>query len=401
MPSLDCGTLAPPADAAPVMRGSQQFQSMRFIRFVGRAMLAATVLSASSLAWSEGIVLGQIGPFTVLPVNDAVEVNQGIKAYMAQANKTGIKGQKITLFEADDRYSGDGFVEQFPLALEKKPIAFVSPIGSAAIKRMLDDKLLDTAPVVIVNAVPGAESLRAPGHPKLFHIRAGDKQQIEKIITHTRTLGITRVAVLYQDLPIGTSGWAMAQEAAAAAGLSLKGEISPTELAALDAAAERVAKLDAQTVLVLGAPRFMADGIAALRKAGVSQSIFVLSYVPPGLIVKLVGVKGARGVGIAQTFPNPNGKTLPLHREFHAAMKEAFPQVTEYTPFQLEGYLSARTVGEALKRSKELTAASLQSTLSTMGMVDFGGFRVDFSKGNVGSRFVDIGVIGADGRLRY
>lgn len=83
------------------------------------------------------------------------------------------------------------------------------------------------------------------------------------------------------------------------------------------------------------------------------------------------------------------------------AMVEAFPQVTEYTPFQLEGYLSARTVGEALKRSKELTAASLQSTLSTMGMVDFGGFRVDFSKGNVGSRFVDIGVIGADGRLRY
>ena len=58
-------------------------------------------------------------------------------------------------------------------------------------------------------------------------------------------------------------------------------------------------------------------------------------------------------------------------------------------------------MGEALKRSKELTAASLQSTLSTMGMVDFGGFRVDFSKGNVGSRFVDIGVIGADGRLRY
>ena len=55
-------------------------------------MLAATVLSASSLAWSEGIVLGQIGPFTVLPVNDAVEVNQGIKAYMAQANKQSVWG---------------------------------------------------------------------------------------------------------------------------------------------------------------------------------------------------------------------------------------------------------------------------------------------------------------------
>lgn len=35
-----------------------------------------------------------------------------------------------------------------------------------------------------------------------------------------------------------------------------------------------------------------------------------------------------------------------------------------------------------------------------MGEIDFGGFRVDFSKGNVGSRYVDTGVIGSDGWLR-
>ena len=35
-----------------------------------------------------------------------------------------------------------------------------------------------------------------------------------------------------------------------------------------------------------------------------------------------------------------------------------------------------------------------------MGEIDFGGFRVDFSKGSVGSRQVNIGVIGSDGRLR-
>jgi branched-chain amino acid transport system substrate-binding protein len=33
--------------------------------------------------------------------------------------------------------------------------------------------------------------------------------------------------------------------------------------------------------------------------------------------------------------------------------------------------------------------------------LDFGGFRVDFSQGNLGSRFVDIAVIGADGKMRY
>lgn len=369
-----------------------------------RSVLAASLVCTGTLALAQGIVLGQIGPFTKLPVPDAVEVNQGIKAYVAQANKAGIKGQKVSLFEADDEYSPEGFLAQFPKALEKKPVALISPIGSAAIKRMLDDKLLDAAPVVVMNAVPGAESLRTPGHAKLFHIRAGDKQQIEKIVTHTRTLGMTRLSALYQDLPIGTSGMAMAQEAAKATqGITLQGVKSATDAAALDAAAQQLAKQDAQGVLVLGAPRFMAEGIAALRKAGVKQSIFVLSYVPAGLIVKLAGVEGARGVGIAQTYPNPNGKTLPLHREFQAAMKEAFPAVQEYTSFHLEGYLSARTVGEALKRSKDAnpSAAALASTLTSMGEIDFGGFRVDFSKGNVGSRFVDIGVIGSDGRLRY
>ncbi|MDP4078536.1 ABC transporter substrate-binding protein [Acidovorax sp. A1169] len=379
--------------------------STKPILLLCRSLLAASIFwFASSQVFAEGIVFGQIGPFTKLPVPDASEVNQGIKAYMLQANKVGIKGQKITLFDADDQYSAEGFLEQFPKAIAKKPLALISPIGSAAIKRMLDDKLLDTAPVVVMNAVPGAESLRTPGHAKLFHIRAGDKQQIEKIVNHTRTLGMTRLSALYQDLPIGTSGMAMAQEAAKAKeGLALQGTKSAANAAALDAAAQLVAKQDAQGVLVLGAPRFMAEGIAALRKAGLKQSIFVLSYVPAGLIVKLAGVEGARGVGIAQTYPNPNGKTLPLHREFQSAMKEAFPAVRDYTSFHLEGYLSARTVGEAIKRGKEAhpSAASLAATLTSMGEIDFGGFRVDFSKGNVGSRFVDIAVIGSDGRLLY
>lgn len=369
-----------------------------------RTAFMLTALAVLPAVNAQEIVLGQIGPFTVLPVPDAPEINQGIKAYVNEANKQGIRGRKISVFEADDRYSADGFVEQFQKALEKKPVALLSPIGSNALKRLLDDKLLDNADVLVMNAIPGAESFRAPGHPKLFHIRAGDKQQIEKMVTHSRTIGMTRLSVLYQDLPIGTSGMAVAQEATSrSAGLELKGVKSAPEAAALAAASQQIVALGGQGVLVLGAPRFMADGVAALRKAGVSQSIFVLSYVPSGLIVKLAGPEGARGVGIAQTYPNPNGRTLPIHRDFQTAMKGSFPQLAQYTSFHLEGYLSARTVAEALKRNteKEPTAAGLAKTLRSMGEIDFGGFRVDFSKGNVGSTFVDIAVIGSDGKLRY
>jgi branched-chain amino acid transport system substrate-binding protein len=368
------------------------------------AVFATAAIAAAPARSAPDIVVGQIGPFTVIPVPDAPEINQGIKAYVNQANKLGVRGRKISFFESDDRYSAEGFVEQFGKAMEKKPLALLSPIGSNALKVLLDNKMLDTADVVVMNAIPGAEAFRNPGHPKLFHIRAGDKQQIEKIVNHTRTLGMTKLSVLYQDLPIGTSGMAVAEQAAAAAkGMELKGVKSGTDAAALAAASQAVGALEGQGVLVLGAPRFMADGVAALRKAGVSKSIFVLSYVPAGLIVKLAGVEGARGVGIAQTFPNPNGRVLPLMRDFRAAMKASFPQMEVYTPFQLEGYLSARVVMEALKHNKEKdpTAAGLAASLRAMGELDFGGFRVDFSKSNVGSKFVDIAVIGSDGKLRY
>lgn len=373
---------------------------------IGRlARLALVPLAlAASVAAAQDIALGQIGPFTVIPVPDAPEINQGIKAYVAQANKAGgVKGRKLSFFELDDAYSGDGFVKQFGAAMERKPVALLSPIGSQALTRLLADKLLDQSDVVVMNAIPGAESVRTPGHPRLFHIRAGDKQQIEKIVNHARTLGMSNMAVLYQDLAIGTSGMAMAEQAAKSNGLALQGVKTAPDAPALAAAAQQVARLESQGVLVVGAPRFMAEGVAALRKAGVSKSLFVLSYVPAGLVVKLAGPEGARGVGIAQTYPNPNGITLPLQRDFHAAMKASFPEIQNYTSFHLEGYISARAVAEALKRGKEatVTAGSLDKALRSAGEMDFGGYRVDFSQGNIGSRWVDIAVIGQDGKLRY
>lgn len=374
---------------------------LSFVRRLPGWVLAAVLCVGTAQA--DDLLLGQVGPFTVIPVPDAPEVNQGIQAAVNQLNKAGgIKNRKLAQFSLDDRYSADGFVEQFNKALERKPVALLSPIGSAALKRMLDDKLLDNAPIVVINAIPGAESFRNPGHDKLLHVRAGDRQQIEKMVQHARTIGMTKVAVLYQDLPIGTSGAAMAEEAAkAAGGITLQGVQSTAEPAALAAAAATIAKTSPHGVLVLGAPRFSADGVAALRKAGVAQSLFVLSYVPPGLLVKQAGIEGARGVGIAQVFPNPNGKVIPLVRDFQAAMQASFPDVKDYSTFQLEGYLATRVAAEGLKRAAQPTPAGLLAALRGMGELDLGGYRVDFSKGNAGSRFVDIAVVGADGKLRY
>lgn len=361
-------------------------------------------LARSGVPVAQEVALGQIGPFSGYPVPYGREVNQGIKACLAQVNAGGgVRGQKVSFFEFDDRYTGEGFSQQFQKAREARLLALLSPVGSDALKRMLQDKLLDSNEVVVVNAVPGAESFRSPGHAMLFHIRAGDKQQIEKIVNHVRTLGMSRLGVLYQDLAIGLSGVQAAQaEATRVGGLELVTVKSGTDPGALVEAGKQVAAMDAPGVLIIGAPRFMVDGVVALRKAGVSRALFVLSYAPHDLIVALAGKDSARGVAVAQTYPNPNGRTLRLQRDFQSAMAVSYPQLQEYTSAQFEGYISARVTVEALRRipGRPLPVAFAEM-LRTMGEVDLGGYRVDFSKGNTGSRFVDIAVIGSDGKLRY
>lgn len=381
------------------------FQGVRRVSRSSMMALATCLglLVPSSPALAQDIVVGQIGPFTGLPVPDAPQINQGIRAYLAQVNKAGgVQGRKISLFELDDGYSADGFVARLEEAMQRKPVALISPVGSAAIKRMLDDKLLDKHDVVVMNAVPGAEALRNPGHPRLFHVRAGDKQQLEKIVNHARALSILKLGVLYQNIPMGVSGMKVVEdEATRLTGMDVKGLQASTQAEELTKAAQDIFKLNAQGVLVIGAPPFASAGVAQLRKVGVTQSIFILSDTAPGLLTKVAG-DSARGVGIAQVYPNPNGRTTGLMREFQAAMKAAYPDMTSYATFQLEGYLSARVVVEGLRRSKDVTKPdALAKALRGMGELDMDGYRIDYSKGNAGSRFVDIAVVGADGRLRY
>lgn len=376
----------------------------------GLAVLAACLSAlacglAAAPARAQPIVVAQVGPFTVLPSPDAKEVNEGAKAWLAQFNKAGgVRGRNVELFELDDRFNADEFRRQGEQAVARKAVALLTPIGSSALNGLVTSKLLDTWPIVVVNAIPGAEIFRKPGHPRLFHVRAGDRQQIEKIVNHARTLGVTRLAVLYQDLPIGSSGLKMAQELAPLppTPIHVESQMAKHDPAAIATAAEALLAKQPQGLLVVGSPKFMADAVAGLRKAGARQFLFALSYMPAGLVSKVAGEDGARGVAIAQTFPNPNGVSMRVQREFQAAMRAAYPDLKSYTSFQLEGFISARVLTEGLRRTQsDIDSTTLAKALKGMGVLDLGGFFVSFDKSNEGSTFVDIGVVDGRGKLIY
>lgn len=363
---------------------------------------AAQAQAQPAVPAGNDIVVGQIAPFVAAP--ETYELHLGARACLDEANRRGgVRGRRINFFGIDDELKAELAVEKFNEAMARRPVALLNVVGSGLLGTLLSRHLLDTADVVLLGAIPGAEAFREPGHPRLFHIRSGDRAQLERILLHSRTLGVQQVHVLYQDVAVGQSGLAVLRAAAARLGQpSITATASSLQPQALAAAVRTAAAAPAQAYVLLGFPQFMAEALADLRSAGARQAVFALGYLTPEHAVRAAGLSGARGLGLTQALPNPNGKTLPLQREFQAAMDRSPSRAAQYTPFHLEGCVAARVLVEGLRRIEgPITADALAKSLHAMGEIDLGGYRVDFSNSQVGSVWSDIGVMSSNGRLSF
>lgn len=370
----------------------------------GIKWMVAALLGASGGAMAEDIVIGQIAPIGVAATPEARQLHDGTKACVDQVNRQGgVRGRRLQFFAVDDELKPPLVVEKFQQAMARKPLALVNVMGSAVLGTLLSSKALDQHDVVVLGAIPGAEAFRQPGHPRLFHIRSGDKAHLEQILVHSKTLGTQRIHVVYQDAGIGHSGLAVLKAGAERlGGITLTASMSTLEPASKAAAVTEATAAAAQTYVVIGFPHYMAEMLDRLRRADVAQAVFALGYLSPALAVSTAGVKGARGLGLTQAMPNPNGRVMQVQRDFQAAMRQAQPQLTEYSSFHLEGCVGVRVLVEGLKRiDGNPTPAALARALHTMGEVDLGGYRVRFGEGQVGNTWSDIGVMSETGRLLF
>jgi branched-chain amino acid transport system substrate-binding protein len=100
--------------------------------------------------------------------------------------------------------------------------------------------------------------------------------------------------------------------------------------------------------------------------------------------------------------PNPYKATAPIAMDFKRRMASLGIDPVRANFASLEGYIVARIVGEGLRRAgKDPQRKDLVRGLEGLRRADLGGFMVDFGPGQrEGSRFVDLSLIGSDGRIR-
>jgi len=346
------------------------------------------------------ITLGMSAPFTGPNGAYGKELREGALAYFAQLNGAGgINGKKVELITLDDGYETDKTVANTrKLIEENKVFALMAYYGSSPTAEAM--KVFSEAKVPLVGTISGSSTLRSPVNRYMFHLRASYADETEAIVNHMVALGITNIAVFYQNDGFGKSG--KDGVAAALARHKLKpvaeGSVERNSLQ-VEAAVAQIAKGDPQAVIMVTLYKPTAEFIRQMRKAGQMPQFSTLSPIGADLLVAEMGAKDAHGVGISQVMPYPWNDTIPIVKEYHKAL-QTFAKHNRYSYYGLEGFINAKLMAEALRKTgRDLSREKLVTTLESTPF-DLGGYKINYSPtSHNGSRFVDLTVLGRDGRV--
>lgn len=361
-------------------------------------------LSAHGAALSQEVVIGQVAPLSGVLASTGKDMVIGAKAYFDSVNaRGGIHGAKIRHVVKDDAYTVDETLKQTRELIEKdKPVALIGFAGTGNIGELLKQKVLENAGIAMVGPYTGAPSLRGPNNRNIFHIRASYWDEAEAMIDQLVTLKMTRIGIMYQNDPFGESG-----RDGVIASLK-KHQLEPVVMATYEkntadtsAAAEKIGKAAPQAVIMISVNKPTASFSKEVRTISNVAQLFNISVVNPKEIVKLIGPDYARGIGIAQVMPNPHLVTIPVVKEYQAAIKKYAPPGTEFNYTSLEQFIAAKVLIEGIRRTgPNPTPQKVLASLATISAYDPGGLPLQFSEDNrVGSKFVELTIINRYGQL--
>ncbi|HVE53517.1 MAG TPA: ABC transporter substrate-binding protein [Ramlibacter sp.] len=364
----------------------------------------ALCMASAQAGAADEIVLGQVVPLSGTIAGTGDEYAAGGAAYFAHVNaKGGIHGRKIRVVTKDDAYKPDQTLAHTrTLLAEDKPLALFGYVGTGNVLALNKNKVLEEAGIALMAPYTGAQDLREPVNPHIFHIRASYTDETSRMVEHLYTIGLRRFAVMYQDDPFGKSGLAGAERALQKLGMKLvaQGGYDRTKPEAIEAAVAAIAPAAPDAIIMVSVNRASAAFIKQMREKGNKARLFSISVVNFKELLKNAGEDTVRGVGISQVMPFPYSPMLPVVREFQELMARHQPGKT-VSYASMESFIAAKVLVEAIRRAgPQPTRQKVLAQLDALTDYDVGGFHINFGGGNrVGSRFVEVTVIGQGGRL--
>ena len=360
------------------------------------AMCAGAALVAQ--AWT----VGQVAPMSGAEASQGRAYAQGMRLYFDQVNKAGgVQGQPVELAVLDDvGHPEETVTKTRKLLSESKPVVLAGYFGNRNLSALLESKALDGSQIPLVGYQ--STDTRVLASPQMFSTRAGLVEQIAKISTHLATVGITRLALVFEERPDAQELTALVTKAVNPSGAKLVASAMLKSRGGSDKAVQELqaAKTSPQAILLVASSPATAAFVEAYRMEGGTAQVYATAEADIEQLAKRLPVEYMSGLSIAQVVPSPYKVSGKLNKEFRDATIAAGKSLDVPVSFaMMEGFVNAKVIVEAMRRSQPVTPEKMSAALRGLESYDLGGYWVNFKPGQVGSKYVDLSIVNAAGRV--
>src|SRR5580692_4776438 len=207
---------AAPIEGTPVIKHQLRIAIALGLSLVGNGAFAEDGISDNK------ILFGQVAALTG-PAQDLGQgMRQGLLAAFDEANRHGaIAERSLELKSVDDGYEPEKTVAATKEIIdEDKAFAMIGAVGTPTSKA--SQPIATDAKVPFIGPFTGAEFLRNPYNRYVVNVRSSYFEETEAWIEHlTKDLGISKIAILYQDDAFGLAGLEGVQRAMAKRNMTL------------------------------------------------------------------------------------------------------------------------------------------------------------------------------------
>jgi ABC-type branched-subunit amino acid transport system substrate-binding protein len=370
--------------------------------FVVASGMMPFALHAEPGVFDDRIVFGESAAFDGPAAALGLGMREGILAAFDEANAAGgVYGRKLELISYDDGYEPDkATANTSRLINDDQVFALIGEVGTPT--SQVAQPIATEAHVPFIGPFTGAGFLRDPALGNVVNVRASYDQETEAWIDHlTNDLGVSRIAILYQNDGFGKAGLSGVVKAMDKRGMKLAAEGTyERNTIAVEDALEAISKANPEAVVMVGAYKPCAEFIKQARAAGLNPVFVNISFVGSNALAKELG-KDGEGVVVTQVVPFPENTSVSLVAQYQKALKADNPDA-EFGFVSLEGYMVGRLVMQALEKLGEpVTRQGLLATIQKTGDFDLGGVTLTYGPDDSqGMDQVFLTVIQADGSIK-
>lgn len=366
-------------------------------------LIACSLLLIAVKATASELVVAQIVPLSGPVGGPGSQFAAGASLYFDHVNEMGgIRGKKIRHLKLDDQYDiAESLVRLRQAMSAEAPPSVLMTFGTASSLAIAHELDKGNVRMPVFPTGSGSATLREPFNRNLFHIRASYSAEFEKLIRVLSTTGMKSFAVVYQDDAFGQDSLSAIRQVLSSLKLGAPLEFKhPREQQDISSLVPSVAGTNAQVVLLATPPGPLASFVKGAHTGRLNKILATISDTDPNDLIGAVGVEAARGVMLSQALPNPKSASHPMVAQYSRLVEKSGDKVPRNAS-TLEGYIQARVIVEALRRSPDSSGPALIRQLEAIRQLNLGDYFITFSeKSHEGAAFVDTAIISGTGSVR-